>query len=63
MDKNQGNTGGLGGVFGILYAIGKPFPFPECQPWKPSWQYKAFQIFSRFAQKVMAFFSGKNKKD
>ena len=24
LDRAEGNTGGLGGVFGILYAIGKP---------------------------------------
>ena len=24
MDRQLGNTGGLGGLFGILYAIGKP---------------------------------------
>merc|ERR1711879_433450 len=54
MDKNQGNTGGLGGVFGILYAIGKPLPFPECKPWTASWQFKAFQVFSRIAQQVLA---------
>eukprot|EP00471_Norrisiella_sphaerica_P004296 CAMPEP_0184479038 /NCGR_PEP_ID=MMETSP0113_2-20130426/899_1 /TAXON_ID=91329 /ORGANISM="Norrisiella sphaerica, Strain BC52" /LENGTH=264 /DNA_ID=CAMNT_0026857021 /DNA_START=95 /DNA_END=886 /DNA_ORIENTATION=+ len=33
MDRSVGNTGGLGGVFGYLYAIGKPLPFPEAQPW------------------------------
>ena len=29
MDKQLGNTGGLGGVYGILYAIGYGLPFPE----------------------------------
>jgi len=42
-DRTVGNTGGLGGLYGILYAIGKPFPFPEAQPWKMSWQYAFFQ--------------------
>ena len=37
MDKDLGNTGGLGGIFGILYALGKPLPFPEAQPWRKSW--------------------------
>ena len=27
MDRQLGNTGGLGGVFGILYAIGYGLPF------------------------------------
>jgi hypothetical protein len=43
VDRNAGNTGGLGGLYGILYAIGKPLPFPEAQPWKKSWQYALFQ--------------------
>ncbi len=42
-DRNVGNTGGLGGLYGILYALGKPLPFPEAQPWKQSWQYSFFQ--------------------
>lgn len=36
LDKETGNTGGLGGVFGLFYAIGYGLPFPEAQPWKPS---------------------------
>lgn len=42
-DRSVGNTGGLGGLYGILYALGKPLPFPEAQPWKQSWQYSFFQ--------------------
>jgi len=42
-DRGIGNTGGLGGLYGILYALGKPLPFPEAQPWKISWQYNLFQ--------------------
>lgn len=55
MDKLVGNSGGLGGVFGILYALGKPLPFPEARPWKKSWQFSAFSfvgnIASKFAKK------------
>ena len=29
LDKETGNTGGLGGVFGLFYAIGYALPFPE----------------------------------
>lgn len=36
MDKEVGNSGGLGGIFGILYSIGYGFPVPEAQPWKPT---------------------------
>lgn len=46
MDKTIGNTGGLGGVFGILYAIGKPLPFPEAQPYKKSLALRLFSWLS-----------------
>jgi hypothetical protein len=36
LDKEVGNTGGLGGAYGIFYAIGYGLPFPEGQPWVPS---------------------------
>lgn len=42
-DRNIGNTGGLGGLYGIMYAIGRPLPFPEAMPWKPSLPYLLFQ--------------------
>ena len=29
MDSRVGNSGGLGGAFGLLWAIGAPFPYPE----------------------------------
>ena len=41
MERSIGNTGGLGGVFGPAYAIGKPLPFREANPWKPSLRYRA----------------------
>jgi len=43
MDQQVGNTGGLGGLYGILYAIGRPLPFPEAQPWQMSKRYRLFQ--------------------
>lgn len=44
MDREVGNTGGLGGVYGILYAINPNLlQFPEAQPWTPSPQYQIFQ--------------------
>jgi len=42
VDKTVGNTGGLGGVFGIIHAIGGNLPFPEGKPWKPSMTWDAF---------------------
>lgn len=48
IDRTVGNTGGLGGLYGLLYAIGQPLPFPEAQPWKPSIQYRLFIAFTRF---------------
>ena len=36
MDRTVGNTGGLGGLYGVLYAIGRPLPFPEARPWRMS---------------------------
>ena len=47
MDKTIGNTGGIGGVFGILYAIGKPLPFPEGHPYRKSITLRLFSWFSR----------------
>jgi len=52
MDRRIGNTGGLGGIYGILYAIGKPLPFPEARPWKMSWQYRLFTKLGNFLQRL-----------
>ena len=53
MVRQVGNTGGLGGLYGVLYAIGKPLPFPEAQPWKMSKRYKLFQAAGNFASRLM----------
>jgi hypothetical protein len=58
MDKQIGNTGGLGGVFGILYAIGYGLPFPEAQPWQKSVQYDLFQKVSGFSSELQKFVKG-----
>lgn len=52
LDRTEGNTGGLGGLFGPLYAIGKGLPFPEAQPWKPSKRYRMFNTITRFLSKL-----------
>lgn len=49
MDKEIGNSGGLGGIFGPLFAIGRPLPFPEARPWTPSIQYRLFNFVGNLA--------------
>lgn len=44
MDKRIGNTEGVGGVFGIVKAVGKALPFPEAKRlYTPSQRYEAFE--------------------
>eukprot|EP00285_Hemiselmis_virescens_P004328 CAMPEP_0173415088 /NCGR_PEP_ID=MMETSP1356-20130122/84674_1 /TAXON_ID=77927 ORGANISM="Hemiselmis virescens, Strain PCC157" /NCGR_SAMPLE_ID=MMETSP1356 /ASSEMBLY_ACC=CAM_ASM_000847 /LENGTH=325 /DNA_ID=CAMNT_0014377313 /DNA_START=27 /DNA_END=1004 /DNA_ORIENTATION=+ len=50
-DKQIGNTGGLGAVFGLLQAVGKPLPFPEARPWKPSPIYRFFMRIGKVAER------------
>lgn len=52
VDRNVGNTGGLGGLYGILYALGRPLPFPEANPWKKSIQYDLFQKLGGLLRKL-----------
>lgn len=52
LDKETGNTGGLGGVFGLFHAIGYSLPFPEAQPWQPSPLYGALMTGNRFIQGI-----------
>lgn len=47
MDRTLGNTGGLGGVFGLFHAIGFSLPFREGRPWKMSKRYRLFQWLGR----------------
>lgn len=51
IDKRQGNTGGLGGAFGYFWAVGKPLPFPECQPWKPSKRLRLLGLVGKLARR------------
>lgn len=59
MERSIGNTGGLGGIFGPAYAIGKPLPFPEANPWKPSKRYRLLQTVGNLASRLQK----KQKKD
>lgn len=52
MDKRVGNTGGLGALFGILHAIGKPLPIPEGRAWTPSLGFSAFERFGSLMGEV-----------
>jgi hypothetical protein len=53
MDKRIGNTDGLGGVFGILKAVGKPLPFPEARAlYNPSLRYEAFEHVAKALEGV-----------
>lgn len=52
MDRRIGDTGGLGGIFGLLYGIDKGLPFPEAQPWEMSNQYKFFNFIQGFLSKL-----------
>lgn len=56
-DRRIGNQGGLGGIFGMLYAVGRGLPFREAQPWKTSFRYKLFQTLPRFTQMISKLFS------
>ena len=60
MDRDVGNSGGLGGAYGLLYAIGKPLPFPEAQPWKISKRYKAFLFFGNLTSALKKRFGKKD---
>jgi hypothetical protein len=42
VDRQYGNTGGLGGAFGFFYGVGKGLPFREAMPFKKSFRYSFF---------------------
>jgi len=52
MERSLGNTGGLGGIFGPAYAIGKALPFPEAQPYKPSKRFRLITTIGRLASSI-----------
>ena len=59
MDRTVGTTGGLGGLYGVLYSIGKPLPFPEAHPWNMSKRYRLFNKVGGFLQSL----GNKKKKE
>lgn len=52
VDRRMGNTGGLGAAFGLFYGIGRPLPIPECQPFKPSWQFRLLNFVGTLSNKL-----------
>lgn len=51
MDKRIGNTDGLGGVFGILKAVGNALPFQEgSRLYTPSLRFEAFERVAKAAE-------------
>jgi len=50
MDRRIGNTGGLGGLFGPLYAVGHPLPIPEGKPFSPSLRLQALDRVQKAAK-------------
>mmetsp|Transcript_19302 Transcript_19302/g.27153 ORF Transcript_19302/g.27153 Transcript_19302/m.27153 type:complete len:239 (+) Transcript_19302:29-745(+) len=50
VDRRQGNTGGLGGAFGYFYGVGRPLPIPECQPYTPSFRFRALNFIGRLGK-------------
>uniref|UniRef100_A0A0G4HRQ9 Uncharacterized protein n=1 Tax=Chromera velia CCMP2878 TaxID=1169474 RepID=A0A0G4HRQ9_9ALVE len=58
VDKNEGNTGGLGGVFGLMHAIGHTLPFPEAKPMRLSYRYRILRLFGKVVDYIKdTFFS------
>lgn len=51
MDKRIGNTDGLGGLFGIVKAVGHSLPFPEAQRgYTPSLRFEAFDRIAKVGE-------------
>ncbi|CAK0896381.1 unnamed protein product [Prorocentrum cordatum] len=63
MDRSIGNTGGLGGFFGPLYAIGKNFPFEEAKPWRPSLGYQIYVRVGAFFNRLRCKLEGRPEED
>jgi len=52
VDRAQGNTGGLGGAFAYFYGVGRPLPFPEAKPYKPSLRRRCLEFVGKIASKL-----------
>ena len=58
VDRRQGTTGGLGGMFGVFYGIGQPLPIPEGKPYQLSRRFRLFTKLGSLAGKL----TNKNKE-
>ena len=56
-DRNHENTSGRGGILGYYCGVGKPLPYPEVKPFKPSLTYTIFNFIGSVAAGL------KNKSD
>lgn len=52
VDRQYGNTGGLGGAFGFFYGVGKPLPFREAQPFKRSLRFRLINLIGRLGGSI-----------
>lgn len=52
VDRQYGNTGGLGGAFGFFYGVGKPLPFREAQPFKRSFRFRLINALARIGSSI-----------
>lgn len=55
VDRTTGNCEGLGGLFGIIHALGGSLPFPEGKPWRPSLEW---EIFSKRIPEILKWWKG-----
>lgn len=46
-DRTQGNSGGLGGVFGLRFALNRPLPFREARRYHPSIGLQIYNFIGR----------------
>ena len=58
VDRRQGTTGGLGGMFGVFYGIGQPLPIPEGKPYQLSRRFRLFTKLGSLAGRL----TNKNKE-
>jgi hypothetical protein len=59
VDRQYGNTGGLGGAFAFFYGVGKPLPIREARPFKPSFKFRTLMMLGKLQKR----FSKKKKSD
>jgi len=52
VDRQYGNTGGLGGAFGFFYGVGRALPFPEGKPFKPSFRFRMLNFIGFTLKKL-----------